>query len=1379
MKRNETSPVKQRITRLSIIAGVTLVLCGALVLMFQVNKHSQTPDEAELIVLAQEAANQHAYKRVIELLEQPGSPTWTIDAIQDNPEMLELYVNARQNVPLPRGQHLTRITGPLRQIVRLDPENSEARKKLFDLLLMLDRETQLAQVTRELADEMPGDAEVQRYHGIARSRLGDHEQALAAFTAAADLDPLHVQTHAAIIQLLKDAGTGVDPMVERSERVLAEYPEDPRAELISALTRLAEGNVIQARELMRSAAGRKPTDEGFVQDLVTWMDRVDLFAESTLYLSKIEDARLDSYVGQEALTRAFEYGDMTGILDRLGDADPNRLPPDLLAFWALALSETGLQQQADRVIDELDRRDSAVARAWVLTLPIMLGGDSAPGVFIDRVQALLDAAEHEPAMKAVRTHPYLLQMLGEAYVQIGEPMTAVPLMKIAAQGRYAWARPHAALAKALLETGRNGEAVRHAEMALIRQPSAAHAALHAEAAIAAADPNDAVAVDRAIGLADKVLARTSDQPGLVVAAVRLVVEAGRKKETSQRISAALDTQGSAPAAALAELTELSRQYRLGMEQRILEAIDKPAAGLDVVIAKARALASAGKADEGRALIEQSRPDAPDAAWDTAFAIYLSQTGADDAAAKWMTLADTYPDDINLQLSALHAPGVREDRAFAKRAIERVKQLGGEASVGWKLEQARTLMQGKPAQADLEAAHALLSRAEQDVPDHIEVTLELARCLILMREYEQAEQRIRTVRRSSPSDPELMLMYGHVLHRLQRFNEARLELTAVAINPAAEPALRVNACVMLFEQGDHRVVRQTITSLRKQGYTQTPGLLLLAKSYAAEGLTDKADEMCRLLLDRPEVEAIAFAASYFEKTGRPELAKQAREQARAKGIEQADRLLMDAQAAAARGDEAGAIDLIGRRAEQNPQDAEAWVDAARLALLLNRPAQALRFAQQRLGHSDQHAGLRALVDNKTLINATANDPALAPIAIALLTDPAHRGAAAKALQVVTTKQDDSNTASQLAELAADHDGFQALHELASERLLQAGDTRRAYDLASSAMAGFPDSAASARIASLAAYQMQDWGRLLNAARLWAKRNPADRPRADLMLAAAQSALGSHLRVEQTLAPYITQQADTSGMAATTLDLYTKALVRQGKQDKAWALLKPRINDNQEARLITTRRIEHDLRDQATANRWADALVSIQPGDSSELFERSRALYAAAHRLEDTRLKESSLAVCEQLLSLSGAKPPIVYDLHGQVARDLGKRDKAEASFRKVVALSPQNASVLNNLAMLLADQDGKGLAEAEQLARRATQLSPEDPNLLDTLAIVSLRRDRLEEAARAIERAIRLEPSNPAWRLTHADILEAKGDKQAAQDLRERYAPRLSQEHATH
>lgn len=90
--------------------------------------------------------------------------------------------------------------------------------------------------------------------------------------------------------------------------------------------------------------------------------------------------------------------------------------------------------------------------------------------------------------------------------------------------------------------------------------------------------------------------------------------------------------------------------------------------------------------------------------------------------------------------------------------------------------------------------------------------------------------------------------------------------------------------------------------------------------------------------------------------------------------------------------------------------------------------------------------------------------------------------------------------------------------------------------------------------------------------------------------------------------------------------------------------------------------------------------------------------------------------------------------GNVRTRLGRKEDAEAAFRKALALDPGARDAANNLAWLLFEQ--KRLEEAEILARKAVNLPGPDTYLvLDTLANILAARGSCREAEATFRQAI--------------------------------------------
>jgi cellulose synthase operon protein C len=114
--------------------------------------------------------------------------------------------------------------------------------------------------------------------------------------------------------------------------------------------------------------------------------------------------------------------------------------------------------------------------------------------------------------------------------------------------------------------------------------------------------------------------------------------------------------------------------------------------------------------------------------------------------------------------------------------------------------------------------------------------------------------------------------------------------------------------------------------------------------------------------------------------------------------------------------------------------------------------------------------------------------------------------------------------------------------------------------------------------------------------------------------------------------------------------------------------------------------------------------------------------------------------------------------GDVALARNDLPRAEARYRAVLDLQPDNALAMNNVAWLLLKQGKPG---ALALSQKANQLLPDRAPLIDTLSMALEGENKLPEAIEAQKRAITLEAKDPSLALRLAKLYIKAGDKTRA------------------
>jgi tetratricopeptide (TPR) repeat protein len=109
---------------------------------------------------------------------------------------------------------------------------------------------------------------------------------------------------------------------------------------------------------------------------------------------------------------------------------------------------------------------------------------------------------------------------------------------------------------------------------------------------------------------------------------------------------------------------------------------------------------------------------------------------------------------------------------------------------------------------------------------------------------------------------------------------------------------------------------------------------------------------------------------------------------------------------------------------------------------------------------------------------------------------------------------------------------------------------------------------------------------------------------------------------------------------------------------------------------------------------------------------------------------------------------------------GRDEDARKSYEDVITLQPDNVEALNNLAYLKAD-GGVDLDQALTYAKQAQQRRPSDPNVMDTVALIYIRKNLIDDSLRLLHDLINQKPDNPTFHLHLAMALYQKGNRSLA------------------
>lgn len=114
--------------------------------------------------------------------------------------------------------------------------------------------------------------------------------------------------------------------------------------------------------------------------------------------------------------------------------------------------------------------------------------------------------------------------------------------------------------------------------------------------------------------------------------------------------------------------------------------------------------------------------------------------------------------------------------------------------------------------------------------------------------------------------------------------------------------------------------------------------------------------------------------------------------------------------------------------------------------------------------------------------------------------------------------------------------------------------------------------------------------------------------------------------------------------------------------------------------------------------------------------------------------------------------------GTIAMEGGRYAEAETLYRRVLALRPEDATAMNNVAWVMTRQGKPG---AVPFAESALRLMPEQPALMDTLASALAGEGKLPQAIDWQRKALAKAGDNASYRLRLAKLLIQSGDKSGA------------------
>jgi tetratricopeptide (TPR) repeat protein len=151
-----------------------------------------------------------------------------------------------------------------------------------------------------------------------------------------------------------------------------------------------------------------------------------------------------------------------------------------------------------------------------------------------------------------------------------------------------------------------------------------------------------------------------------------------------------------------------------------------------------------------------------------------------------------------------------------------------------------------------------------------------------------------------------------------------------------------------------------------------------------------------------------------------------------------------------------------------------------------------------------------------------------------------------------------------------------------------------------------------------------------------------------------------------------------------------------------------------------------------------------------------IYERAHRYKDAE----EAAHKAETLPGEARDNETAWLLLGAIYERQKQFDKAEEQFKKVLAVDPKNATVLNYYGYMLADR-GIRLDEAQDFVQRAVDQEPFNGAYLDSLGWIYYKQNKIDDAEITLRKALERESHDPTIRSHLGDVYAKQGRMELA------------------
>jgi tetratricopeptide (TPR) repeat protein len=1364
--------------RLIVLISVIVVLAGAVVAV----KVFRTQQRQRMIA--------DAYDRGVAAYEQDDLDvalkelSYYLQNNKETPEAAEvmlMFADARQRVPLENGRHLGEAMSWSRQALGLLNANpdledyDDLRERTLESLLDLHRRLGMRPELIGVADDMlklhPDHEEALSAKAWAHYANREFEEAQTAVERLIALKKDDARPKHLMLQIMRGLNRPDADVLAQCDAWIDEYEGDARFILLKAGWLAELGRLEEAIDTAEEAAVRGVSTLEVLKQMVSLLDLLGLQETAA---DVLEEARSQfpeaQWVPQAMCRRLWEAGHLDQAIEELRRTEEtfDVLDADMLRLKAVVLFSAERRDELPGVIELLKGGDEGddihKDLLWAEAFEARLTMGEQP--YRETIEAL------ELAIAVNPRDAVLEFFLGETFTRIGDRSRAIEAYRNASRMQPNWLAASAALTEALLDAGRPHEAYRISRMLVGRAAISGKLPLYIQlvraylaSLSAGGDPalmngSNGELVD-VITLLRSMHDQFPQRGDVALLTVEAYCLTDRSTEAQAFIARLIDDDV-LEREAWFELAQASRRFQLDAEEDLMR-IARQRAGdtLGFVFARAETLAAEDRAADGLAAIDEAigmlssdhelRPVAR-----RQRLRYMLRHDLDHALADLSDYAVDFADDPLAQNFVLSLTEAWGNETLIRSTINRLAASLGEDDTQVRLAQANALL---TFNGDDEAQRAT---AIVKIADALEESPESLAGLLLMvqaslsGEHPSTERAIEHLERAVRVAPARTDLYVQLITLLQRegdFDTADQYLEQLSRLAERDRDAAARQFRLLYAQGDV----ESALAVASQVVTDDASIndrLVLAMLHLKAGRYDEAGAAYEALLaDAPRNQiVVAQAAEYYASTGEFQHGVEILEAFEPEGGESVRSILIGILHQR-HGQLEQARKWLVRATEQDPDSADARLQLARLYLATGEPGPAKEQAMAGLRIEPERAALRAALASANMnLNATGRADA-----IALLRELGQEDDSLLAvLELVDRVPTDGDRTTPTDENLADavklterHPQFLPAWMLAISLHREAGQMRTAIELSRRAVGRFPTEPRPAEWSTRLLAEADRWEESIVEAREWRVRmrhNPID---VDLFIAEILMRLDRPRDAASQLEPYAERFVSELDTAPERLVNWLQVVTAAGQVERAWSTVEPLMADDEEWRFVWFRLVQ--MGDCATAGRMLQRIDDASEGGS---FDHDLLLANQWATHGQRCLVETSLDRAEQLAGAEPADDPTRFAwlmIQAQIAEGRGRFDGAEAAYRRMLEMQPGNPGLMNNIAYVMSRRGERG-DEALRLVDAALEQAPDQSQFLDTRTRVLISLNRLEEARATVDEAIALAPDDLSLMLTYAEVL---------------------------